>query len=81
MPTYISTPSPPNSYNAEFLYTQFNEAQGPEEFYLQGYNAMWFVESQQTFWKNTATCFQAGFLLGLCFDPEDGGNMFIRNVG
>jgi hypothetical protein len=22
----------------------------------------------------------AGFLLGLFFDPEDGGNMFIRNV-
>jgi hypothetical protein len=22
----------------------------------------------------------AGFLLGLFFDPEDGGNMFLRNV-
>jgi hypothetical protein len=28
-----------------------------------------------------ATCFQAGFLLGLSFDPEDGGDMFLRNVG
>jgi hypothetical protein len=27
-----------------------------------------------------ATCFHAGFLLGLFFDPEDGGNMFLRNV-
>jgi hypothetical protein len=27
-----------------------------------------------------ATCFHAGFLLGL-FDPEDGGDMFLRNVG
>jgi hypothetical protein len=26
-------------------------------------------------------CFHAGFLLGLFFDPEEGGNMFLRNVG
>jgi hypothetical protein len=24
---------------------------------------------------------QSGFLLGLFFDPEDGGDMFLRNVG
>jgi hypothetical protein len=28
-----------------------------------------------------ATCFHAGFFLGLFFDPEDGGDMFLRNVG
>jgi hypothetical protein len=28
-----------------------------------------------------ATCFRAGFLLGLFFDPEDEGDMFLRNVG
>jgi hypothetical protein len=26
-------------------------------------------------------CFHAGFLLGLFFDPEDGSDMFFRNVG
>jgi hypothetical protein len=31
--------------------------------------------------KLFATSFQAGFLLGLFFDPEDGGDMFLRNVG
>jgi hypothetical protein len=28
-----------------------------------------------------ATCFHAGFLLGLFFDPDDGSDMFLRNVG
>jgi hypothetical protein len=28
-----------------------------------------------------ATSFHAGFLLGLFFDPEDGGYIFLRNVG
>jgi hypothetical protein len=27
------------------------------------------------------TCFHAGFLLGLIFDPHDGRGMFLRNVG
>jgi hypothetical protein len=28
-----------------------------------------------------ATCFHPGFLLGLFFDLEDGGDMFLRNIG
>jgi hypothetical protein len=31
--------------------------------------------------QGLATCFHAGFLLGLFFDPEDGGYLFLRNVG
>jgi hypothetical protein len=27
-----------------------------------------------------ATCFHVGFLLGSFFDPEDGTDMFLRNV-
>jgi hypothetical protein len=27
------------------------------------------------------TCFYADFLLGLFFDPQDGGDIFFRNVG
>jgi hypothetical protein len=28
-----------------------------------------------------ATRFQSGFFLGLFLDPENGGDMFLRNVG
>jgi hypothetical protein len=28
-----------------------------------------------------ATYFHADFLLGVFFDPEDGGHMFLRNIG
>jgi hypothetical protein len=27
------------------------------------------------------TCFQAGFLLGVFFGPEDNGDRFFRNIG
>jgi hypothetical protein len=39
--------------------------------------------SKKPGWKqvaSTARCFHAGFLLGLFFHPEDGGNMFFQNV-
>jgi hypothetical protein len=63
---------------------------GYESYYLLGYNAVSSVESKPKFRRNIspppsgstllATCFQAGFLLGLFFDPEDGDDMFLRNV-
>jgi hypothetical protein len=28
-----------------------------------------------------AICFHAGFLLGLFFDSEDGGDMFLQKIG
>jgi hypothetical protein len=49
---------------------------GYEESYLLGYNAVWSVESQSTFWRNMSPpsswyLLRAGFLLGLFFHPED----------
>jgi hypothetical protein len=31
-------------------------------------------------WDLLPTCFHAGFLFGLFFDPEDRGDIFLRNV-
>jgi hypothetical protein len=28
-----------------------------------------------------STCFNAGFFLGLFFDPKDGGDIILRNIG
>jgi hypothetical protein len=54
-----------------------------KEFSLMGYNAIQCGESQPTFQWNISlpSSGLVGFLLGLLFDPEDGDNMFLRNVG
>jgi hypothetical protein len=57
---------------------------------------MYSIGSQLTFWRNTSPpslgsqnkhsvkvggSFHAGSMLFLFFDPEDGGDMFLQNVG
>jgi hypothetical protein len=52
------------------------------------YNAVLAVETQPTFRRDVlapssstvTTGLQAGFLLGSFFDPENEGDMFLRNV-
>jgi hypothetical protein len=31
--------------------------------------------------EDLAICFHSGFFLGVLFDPENEGDMFLRNVG
>jgi hypothetical protein len=53
------------------------------KFYLLGYKSLYSVESQLTFQWNIhppSSGNEAGFLLGLFFDPEDGGHMFLWNI-
>jgi hypothetical protein len=70
----------------------FSRTRVNEKFYLLGYNALQSVEIQPTFRRNMsppskqetsviAGGNRAGFLLGLFLDPEDGVEMFLRNVG
>jgi hypothetical protein len=65
------------------------------QLYLLAYHAVYPIESQQTFRRKksllpsglkskprSACCLlHVSFLLGLFFNPEDGGDMFLRNVG
>jgi hypothetical protein len=51
---------------------------GTYRFHLQGRKNKF---SNKPAWKQVASSFHAGLLLNLFFDPEDGGNMFLRNVG
>jgi hypothetical protein len=40
------------------------------------------LATQETSMKPSCACYlpHGGFLLGLSFNPEDGGDMFLRNV-
>jgi hypothetical protein len=53
------------------------------EFHLLRYNSVKFAENQPTYKKTAWNKHSrlAGFLLGIFFHPEDGGDMFLRNVG
>jgi hypothetical protein len=56
-------------------------------FYFPRFKVLTAVVMKCTiFWDITPcspsrVCSHAGFLLGLFFDPEDGGDIFLRNVG
>jgi hypothetical protein len=50
---------------------------GTRPLHLQGWRISWAGNQRESRWL----CFHAGFLLGLFFNPEDGGNMFLRNFG
>jgi hypothetical protein len=52
------------------------------ELYLLGCIAMQSTENQPTFWSFSYSCslLHANFLLGLFFDPENGGDMFVWKV-
>jgi hypothetical protein len=68
------------SLYATFQLSNFHSG-GYEEFYLLEYNAMYSVESQLTFQRNMYPPGSNWFLSWLIFDPEDGSDMFLRNVG
>jgi hypothetical protein len=82
-----------NTQNAGRLKIWGSHSGGYEVYYLLGYNTVWSVESPPAFRRNISppssgsnkrrlvTCFHTGILLDLFFDLEDGGNMFLRNVG
>jgi hypothetical protein len=40
-----------------------------------------YVKKETSVLVLSATCFHAGFLLGLFSDHEDGNDIFFRNVG
>jgi hypothetical protein len=65
-----------------------SQASGYEDFHLLVYNIVESVNSQPTFRKNMPPpsysaryLLHAGFLLDLSVDTEDGGDMFLWNVG
>jgi hypothetical protein len=47
---------------------------------LDRFRASFFQNKQMDNERGCRYLFHAGFFLGLFFDPEDGGDMFLRNV-
>jgi hypothetical protein len=48
--------------------------------HLQGRRICRARDQREGRWQ-AELCFHAGFLLSIFFDPEDGGDMFLQNVG
>jgi hypothetical protein len=52
-------------------------------FCLLGYNALYALKFNRRFGESRTGCYllHAGFMLGLLFNREDGGDMFFPNIG
>jgi hypothetical protein len=72
------------SHTEEFYHLRYNAVQSAKSQLTFRKNMSPYLQSRRISRARNqgllATCFRPG-LLGLFFDPEDGGDMFLRNVG
>jgi hypothetical protein len=80
---------PKESFSCSIWYSHSG---GYEKFCLVGHVTMYSIENQPVSQRNITSIFRvkeyqaccllhAGFLLGLLHHPEDGGEIFLQNIG